>query len=130
MFRQKLLQNLPSVLYQYRLSEIALAFYLEHYGAIGYIKWPLSVYRLHSGGVWSGSKPIEQLLQHKHVMLTTQAVCLQKYKPAIMKDIEHTDEKIRALQERALLPKKGGVKQFFKKVIAVFSKKKISFLFF
>lgn len=61
LFRTELMRTLPDRIYNYRLSEIALAFHLEAIGPIGYLDEPLTVYRVHSSGTWSGLSLPEKL---------------------------------------------------------------------
>ena len=88
MYRKDYLQDLPEVLYEGRLSEIALAMYLEKKGKIGFISTPLSVYRQNSGGVWSGSDKKKQILQGLIARQTALEVCADKYKQALQKIID------------------------------------------
>ena len=88
MYRRDYLQNLPDILYEGRLSEIALAMYLENKGKIGFISTPLSVYRQNSGGVWSGSDKKKQLQQGLIARQTALKICADKYKPALQKIID------------------------------------------
>ena len=79
MFRSKYMKNLPACLYADRLSEIALAFYFDKIGKIGFINKPMSVYRQHTNGVWSGALPKEQFLQWLKIRQTCMQVCKEKY---------------------------------------------------
>ncbi len=97
MYRRDYLQDLPEVLYESRLSEIALAMYLEKKGKIGFISTPLSVYRQNSGGVWSGSDKKKQLQQGLIARQTALKVCADKYKPALQKIID--EQYVKPLKE-------------------------------
>lgn len=61
MYRAELLKNLPEILFSERFSEVALMFYLENYGKIGYVPINGTQYRIHSNGVWSGKTEYERL---------------------------------------------------------------------
>ena len=80
MFISKYMKNLPDILYMPRLNEIGLWFYLEQKGKIGYINTPLSIYRQHANGVWTGADRRKQLEQGLVVRETALAVCADKYK--------------------------------------------------
>ena len=60
-FRADLMKTAPSALFEGRINEIAVAFYLERYGRIGFLNEAASVYRMHGAGVWSGSDRRTQL---------------------------------------------------------------------
>jgi len=61
LFDGNLLRAVPERLYRGRFNEIALAFYLERHGKIGFISEPMSVYHQHAAGVWTGSSREQQL---------------------------------------------------------------------
>lgn len=75
MYRKKLLAHLPNVLYQYRISELALAFYFDTLGKIGFIKDIGTIYRIREDGVWSGASIKEKLIQKREVRKVALAVC-------------------------------------------------------
>lgn len=83
LFRTDAMQTLPALLFDHRLSEIALAFHLERQGRIGYIRRPMSVYRQHPHGVWSGASPEEQRASGRLVREAAKAVARDIYKPAL-----------------------------------------------
>jgi len=61
MLRTSLVRELPDRLFRERLNELALAFFFERFGPIGFIKEVMSIYHLHAGGVWSGLSREAQL---------------------------------------------------------------------
>ncbi len=88
MFIGKIMRSLPEVLYQTRFSEIPLAFYLEQKGKIGFINRPLSVYRQHENGVWTGADKEKQLLSGLKCRETAMKVCAGKYKSELQRIID------------------------------------------
>ena len=97
MFKTDLLKKLPEILYKDRLSEISLAFYLEKFGKFGFISTPLSVYRQHASGVWSGADRKKQLQSGLQCRQTAYEVCRDKYKPQLKKIID--EQYIKPLNE-------------------------------
>lgn len=107
LFKSEIMKELPTVLYNHRLSEIALAFYLERFGKIGFIKENLSVYRQHTNGVWTGADKLKQLESGLAVRLNALAVCNIKYRRAL-KNIIETDyiqkiEELKGLKSKKTL---------------------------
>lgn len=88
LFRADLMKALPNVLFRHRLSEIALAFHLERSGPIGYLNRPMSVYRMHSQGVWTGASAEEQRVSGRQVREVARTVARDRYKPAIQAIID------------------------------------------
>jgi len=88
MFRTSLMQSAPPILFEQRISEIAVAFYLENHGKIGFIDKAMSVYRQHSGGVWSGSSPEAQRKSGRETRLIVKTVARNEYKSQIQQVID------------------------------------------
>lgn len=88
LFRADLMKALPNGLFRHRLSEIALAFHLETLGLIGYLDQPMSVYRLHSHGVWSGADPETKRASGRLVREAALRVARPAYRPAIQTIID------------------------------------------
>lgn len=61
MLKTKLLAELPDRLFRERFNEIAMAFFFERFGPIGFLKEEMSVYHQHAGGVWTGISREAQL---------------------------------------------------------------------
>ena len=97
MFVSKHMKNLPDILYKTRLNEIALSFYLEQKGKIGFISTPLSVYRQHVNGVWTGADKINRLKSGLQCRQTAYEVCRNKYKKQLKKIID--EQYIKPLNE-------------------------------
>ena len=98
LFRKDLLLALPQKLCENRLSEIALAFYLERFGLIGFIQEPLSVYRMHGQGTWAGADRLHKLRQKRLCREAAMAVCLPEYQPDFVAEIARIDRQIAKLQ--------------------------------
>jgi hypothetical protein len=54
MYRKELTSIIPDFLFAERFNEVALAFFMENYGFIGFINKVMSVYVQHGNGLWSG----------------------------------------------------------------------------
>lgn len=104
MFRTKLMKNLPAVLYSTRINEISLSFYLVNYGKIGYISEPLSVYRQHVSGVWTGADEAKQLESGMKCRLAALSVCQDKFKKRLQRII---DEKYKEPLEKVYRDSSG-----------------------
>lgn len=89
LFRGDLMRNLPDILYKHRFSEIPLAFYLEQKGSIGYISTPLSVYRQHNNGYWSGATRDNQLTEALLCRQTALIIADIRFKEKLAYMIEH-----------------------------------------
>jgi glycosyltransferase involved in cell wall biosynthesis len=87
-FRTDLMKRAPALLFRSRLSEIAVAFYLEAHGKIGYINKTMSVYRQHLNGVWTGSDKKAQLLSGIETRKIVKEVARGEYKERIQKIID------------------------------------------
>ncbi len=101
MFRAEPLHDMPTILYENRLSEISLAFYLETKGYIGYIPEMLSVYRVHSAGEWSGASVIGKRLQERFCRVVARMVCRPEYRAEFSRLVSGIDANILA-REREL----------------------------
>jgi glycosyltransferase involved in cell wall biosynthesis/lipopolysaccharide biosynthesis protein len=94
MFRRSMLLGLPSSIYHPRLSEIALAFYLDRIGKIGFIDKVMGVYRLNPSSVWTGADQVGQLEQ----AIATRAGAL-----AVARPIHHAVIRQRMLEKQQQL---------------------------
>ncbi|WP_428029693.1 glycosyltransferase family 2 protein [Ancylobacter sp.] len=88
LFRSDVMKALPNGLFRHRLSEIALAFHLETLGPIGYLDRPMSVYRQHAQGVWTGATEEAQRASGRLVREAALRVARDVYKPAIQAIID------------------------------------------
>lgn len=88
LFRSDLMKQLPSVLFQHRLSEISLAFHLDRHGPIGFLNEVMSVYRQHDRGVWSGASPDMQRVSGRQTREIAKAVARDIYKHEIQKILD------------------------------------------
>ncbi|WP_281827530.1 glycosyltransferase [Jannaschia rubra] len=96
MFRTDLMRNLPSFLYEPRMSEIALAFHFDRMGKIGFLDRVMGVYRLNPASVWTGASRVSQLRQ----AVETRRGALRVARPAHRAAIErHLTEKLAQLRD-------------------------------
>lgn len=61
MLNTGVVRKLPDRMFRERFNEIALAFFFEQFGEIGFLKEVMSIYHQHAGGVWTGSSLEMQL---------------------------------------------------------------------
>lgn len=83
LFRTAAMKTMPQIMFRTRLNEIAVAFYLETLGKIGFIKEIMSVYRQHANGLWTGSQKIAQLRSGLAAREMARAVSGIEYWPAM-----------------------------------------------
>ncbi|ACM04349.1 rhamnan synthesis F family protein [Cereibacter sphaeroides] len=95
MFRTDIMQQLPDMMYEPRLSEIALAFYLDRLGGIGCLPGVMSTYRLNDRSVWTGASMADKHRQAIDVRQTALRVARPIYRATIQR---HIDEKQKQLE--------------------------------
>lgn len=88
MFRSHVMKNAPSRLFEGRFNEIAVAFYLERHGKIGFINEALSIYHQHEKGVWTGSSREQQLISGIETREMVADVAHPRYRSSILEIIE------------------------------------------
>lgn len=88
MLRADLVRKFPDQLFHGRFNEIAMAFFLENFGPIGFIKKPMSIYHQHAGGVWTGLSPEAQLRSGLETREVVLQVAHPRHAPAIRGIIE------------------------------------------
>ena len=88
MFRSEIMKRLPEVLYHPRLSEIALAFYHDRLGGIGFLPEVMSTYRLNDKSVWSGANLASKHQQAIDVRECAMRVARPVYRATIQKHID------------------------------------------
>jgi glycosyltransferase involved in cell wall biosynthesis/lipopolysaccharide biosynthesis protein len=101
MFRRSVLLGLPSSIYHPRLSEIALAFYLDRIGKIGFIDKVMGVYRLHPSSVWTGADQMGQLKQAIATREGALAVARPVHHAIIRQRLSEKQQQLQALQAQA-----------------------------
>jgi glycosyltransferase involved in cell wall biosynthesis len=94
MFRRNVLLGLPSSIFHPRLSEIALAFYLDRIGMIGFIDKVMGVYRLNPSSVWTGANQMGQL---------EQAIATRENALAVAHPVHHAIIRHRILEKQRQL---------------------------
>jgi hypothetical protein len=98
MFRGSVLAGMPSWVYEPRFNEIALAFYLERLGPIGFINQVMGLYRLNASGVWQGSNQISKLEQSIQARESALHVAAPRYRPAIRQRLEEKKKELASLR--------------------------------
>ncbi|MCX8996200.1 glycosyltransferase [Rhizobiaceae bacterium BDR2-2] len=88
LFKAGLLKSSPERLFQGRFNEIAVAFYMERHGKIGFINEPMSIYHQHVKGVWSGSNQEQQLRSGIETREMVLDIAHPKYRERILEIIE------------------------------------------
>lgn len=88
MFRSHVMKTAPVRLFQGRFNEIAVAFYLERHGKIGFINEALSIYHQHENGVWTGSTREQQLKSGIETREMVADVAHPRYRSSILDIIE------------------------------------------
>lgn len=97
MFKSDLLRTLPDRLFDGRFNEIALAFYMERSGPIGFLNSAMGVYRQHPQGVWTGSDKKRQLESAIQTRKMVKDVADLKYHKDIQKVIDQKKTELSAL---------------------------------
>ena len=100
MFRRSILMGLPSSIYHPRLSEIALAFYLDRIGKIGFIDKVMGVYRLNPSSVWTGADQMGQLQQAIATRAGALAVARVQHHAIIRQRMLEKQQQLQALQAK------------------------------
>lgn len=96
LFRRASFTDIPPCLWEPRLSEIAFAFHLERKGPIGFMSEPMSVYRIHDGGVWQGASFVGRRLQEIDCRKLAIRVCDPRYVDDFKNEIFRINEICRA----------------------------------
>jgi glycosyltransferase involved in cell wall biosynthesis len=92
LFSTSILKTLPLIIFDERINEIAIAFYFEQFGYIGYIDEVMSVYQQHPNGLWSGSDKKNQLTSGLKTRQMVKEVASIKYKDRIQQIINEKYE--------------------------------------
>lgn len=96
MFRTDLLRILPERAFHPRLTEMAVAFTALKFSRIGFINFPLNVYRVHEGSLWSGKSKLDQLKEGCEVRKTLRAISGIKRLDPIIEKYEKQIEELKA----------------------------------
>ncbi|KFI25135.1 rhamnan synthesis F family protein [Paenirhodobacter enshiensis] len=105
MFRKDVMTALPSVLYDPRLSEIALAFYLDRLGPLGFLPGVMSTYRLNGASVWTGADQASQLRQAIAVRQMALKVARPIYHATLRRHIAEKEAALAALTKTGQSPR-------------------------
>ncbi|MBL3675738.1 glycosyltransferase [Paracoccus sp. KCTC 42845] len=96
MFRSDIMKRLPSTLYEPRLSEIAIAFYLDRIGGIGFLPQVMSTYRMNEKSVWTGADRTSQHQQAIDVRQCALRVARPIYRAIIQEHIDRRKDLLAA----------------------------------
>lgn len=88
-FRRDVLDRMPDLLFKERFNEIAVAFWIERQGKIGFLPKFMTSYRIHSRGTWSGANEISRLKSGLSCRKTAIEVCRRRYRKRLGEIIEH-----------------------------------------
>lgn len=95
MFRTDVMRRIPSAVFIPRINEIALAFYLERHGKIGFLDTVMSVYRQNPTSVWTGAGRTGQLAQAIEIRKNALRICRPQYRGAIQDALARKEEELR-----------------------------------
>jgi len=101
LFRRAQIANLPECLWKPRLSEIAVAFFLENSGPVGFVDKPLSVYRQQAFGTWTGSSFLNRRQQEIACREAAKQVCAPEYVAEFDREIARIEKVIRRTERAA-----------------------------
>lgn len=101
LFVTDLVRKLPYEAYTHRLSEITVAFFLEKFGPLGFINKPMTAYRHHSSGTWSGLTVPGKLRNAMEIREIVRDVADPKYRPAIQAVIQGYVDKLKQLESES-----------------------------
>lgn len=88
LFRADVMRDAPELIYENRINEIGVAFYLEKVGPIGFIHDVMSVHERHARGVWTGGGRKAQLENGLRVRRIAKILADAQYHGGIDKVIE------------------------------------------
>lgn len=100
MFRADSLKKLPESLYEHRISEIAVSFYLESLGPIGFISEEQTVYNEHAEAAWSGADHLSQLRQQRFCREAAIKVCSRRWVPNLCMLISAINAQLDGLHDK------------------------------
>lgn len=83
LFNGNILRLMPDYMYESRTNEIAVAFYFEKHGKIGFINEVMSTYRQHADGLWTGSDRASQLKSGLKAREMAKKAAAKEYKEKI-----------------------------------------------
>lgn len=92
MFRTEIMRHLPLFLYEPRISEIGVAFYLDRLGKIGFLPEAMGVYRQNDKSVWYGAERASKLRQAIAARETALRVAKPIYRPTIQRRLDEKKE--------------------------------------
>jgi O-antigen biosynthesis protein len=103
MIRKSVACNLPSAIYQPRLNEISLAFYVDRIGKIGFIDKVMGCYRQNQASVWTGSDQASQLQQSIAIRENVLGIAKPAYRDYIRKSLGEKEIQLAELTSKEAL---------------------------
>ncbi|MEE4211430.1 MAG: glycosyltransferase [Parvularcula sp.] len=100
MFRRDVMRNMPSAVYQPRLNEITVSFYLDRIGKIGFLDEVMSVYRQNSTSVWTGADQASQLRQAIAIRESAMRISRAIYRSTIRERLEEKKAQLAGIVAR------------------------------
>ncbi|WP_245875517.1 glycosyltransferase [Puniceibacterium antarcticum] len=109
-FRRSLLLGSPLSIYHPRLSEIALAFYLDRIRKIGFMDKVMGVYRLNPSSVWTGADQMGQREQAIATRAGALAFARPVHQAVVRQRMLDKQQQLEALQAQnpQTLKRQGG----------------------
>lgn len=105
MFRKDVMCNMPSAVYEPRLNEICLSFYMDRLGKIGFLNEVMGVYRQNSASVWTGASQTSQLGQAIAIRESALKIARPLYHPQIRERLEQKKQQLAALKAAEVIKK-------------------------
>jgi hypothetical protein len=94
------MRNMPSAVYQPRLNEITVSFYLDRIGKIGFLDEVMSVYRQNSTSVWTGADQASQLRQAIAIRESAMRISRAIYRSTIRERLEEKKAQLAGIVAR------------------------------
>lgn len=98
MFRKDIAMGIPSMVFQPRLNEIAMTFYMDRLGKIGFIDEVMSIYRLNSASVWTGASQEARLEQAIAIRENAMRVARPEFKAVLAAHLAAKRAELKALR--------------------------------
>lgn len=100
-FITDLMRKLPYIAYTNRISEVTVAFFLERFGPLGYINRPLTTYRVHDTGIWSGLNIANKMKDAMNIREIAREVADPKFQGGLQAVIDDYVHQLELLDNEA-----------------------------
>ena len=97
LFRTEIMKQLPVILFDSQkglVSEVAVSFYCAQHGKLAFIDKQLTLYKIHTFGVWSGANNSQRLDLMLNARKQCYEVCSDQAKSKLAKMIESIERRI------------------------------------